>query len=238
MLDRYVVCTNHFTKKDYRNPLSKCLNTTAIPHLDTTALPYLDSTDSEPEDFRTEPEPIASSPTFIVDLPQQSQKSPLKLLPSDDKSPYKLVVLPSGTYSMKRRLVSGTIDKRKKHQALPQAIQLTYDENSTQEKHNDIQESDSIEIKIINDDKPSEEEIEIDKCNCNKQFAETGCQTETVVKEEDLTEIYKIHPQFRTKKKADLIDELLAKEEKIKELESKLEKFTVAMSAFKMLMNT
>lgn len=93
-------------------------------------------------------------------------------------------------------------------------------------------EAESIEIEVFDDrDIVVSSSMAVEA----KEYAESS--TQTGVEDLDLTEIYAKYPQFKDKDKVELIKDLLAKEEKIKELELKLEKFTTAMSAFKMLMN-
>lgn len=269
-MDRFVVCTDHFRKTDYRNAVSKCLNTTAIPHLHTKSFEP-----SKPEQLVNESiQTPKSDQTVKPEVRHEKHEKPEVRRPISppEKPPYEIVILsttpvvkeiyldkvdqphhvdqsqhwPTRTRQKRSREVDvdsndavltkpavpknyASIKESKRKQSLKR-IKVENDPilNSEFEIDN------SIEIEVIDAAKVSEE-IEMNQL---KPSANMSTQTDESIEEKESIEIAEKYSKFKDYSKLTLVKELVEKEKQIAELQLKLEKFTVAMSAFKMLMNT
>lgn len=265
-MDRYVVCTDHFKKTDYRNAVSKCLNTTAIPHLHTES--------SEPEQLVNVPiETPKSHQQVQIEHDKPEIRRPV---PPTEKPPYEIVILsttpvlkeiylekvdlphinqpqidrpqPSSTRTRPKR--SREIDLASNIAPVTKAsVPRDYASNKAAKRKqslkrikvendpvpsNDLEMDNSIEIEVIDETKVSEEL----ESNEPKPSTDMSTQTDKRQEEKESIEIIAKYPNFKDYTKLDLVKELVEKEKQIAELEVKLQKFTAAMSAFKMLMNT
>lgn len=267
LLDRYVVCTNHFKEQDYRNPLSKCLNTTAIPAiqsdlvekstplkspqgniivLSTSILPKLGSCESDislskPSNALNARITVENSATNLQSPLEKSyvrlQKRKKRTSEEVQEELWRIKRLALQVEALKKNSTASSVQEE------DVGSEVTVNEqppSSAAEEQVLVEETKQSPTEI--EEQPLLEELEqievVEESIQIKEFNEASMQTETLEDEQTLSQIYATSPQFESMSRLDLINDIKAKEAKIKDLETKLEKFSSAMNAFKMLMNS
>lgn len=229
LLHKYVVCTNHFKKSDYRNAISTSLNSTAVPNLqeikekDNQEIIPVVSPNRNEAYITTESVKATSSSNLTKMIQSKPVNKPLILTKVKDLN------IENKYHTDKRKRRTSTQMEKELNTLQKMA-------NNTNPALNHLPtfypENNEMEIIVSTDsmydrEGPTIVEIVV-------QDAET--QTDTRLEEEQNI-INEKHPEFGSFSRLQLIQLLEEREQKINTLEKKVEKFESAMQAFKMLMN-
>lgn len=253
LYNKYVVCLNHFKPSDYRNQISKHLNSTAIPHLPKNSRKSQTQAEAETE--------LSSSTVEIVEVTEDEANDTVSQLPKLKRDPQ---YVPYGK-------VSNSTESEPTNQT-PEMIEIKTvfaqrrRKRTNQEIGEEIKELTEAAIKklkgtlelvprspspvvvllsdenVLTDHNPEEDQTTSNNVttaivNLESEvsdlievvIAEVACQTEDLEEKDD--------SEFGSLSRTELVKLLKEKDQTIETLQQKINKFEAAMSAFKVLMN-
>lgn len=265
-----VVCTTHFRKSDYRNPLSKNLNSTAVPSIPADRETVLvegicrDMDEICPIEYVDVPRP-ATAKFVVTHLPtseashklglaqrklQKSlqinsfqQDAVLQLRPVKfARMRRKPEELDQEIRDIKKYIVENEYIVRNENEISAAPIDVEAEEPSPFVEYLDAPEhieeaAATPDITVTSSEIfESASPIEI---HIEKFFVDRFTQSDEIEPDvdEELQKILEKHPQFIEDSKLNLIKKVLDREEEIKELQAKLDKYSRTMAAFKSLIN-
>lgn len=219
---RFVVCTKHFSASSYRNELSNCLNTTAIPSLNqnlcneraytkmssikrySSSAPIVELVTEAAE--RLQPKRSKREVISTVIIPMEEAETFEMREYSEDESAAIDNVLESSIAEEESSIVEEQVELRETPQE-PEAAEETPEEISKCDQET------QTEMPVINESVVTEEIIA------------RGHEKES--KDEKLISI--LYPEYQGMKKIELIEAVNEKNRKIESLEEKVKKLELAM---------
>jgi hypothetical protein len=254
LINKYVVCTKHFKKSDYRNAVSNSLNYTACPSLDTDSIEVIAVTQTTVTPPAVD---IVDSPsntyTLVSRVPARSPKISLKRIPNPIVIKKHRQPVPETTttiITLECEPLISVIDISENEE-----YDNTVTKNGVIEINENFDNGEHEEIVIVD---PPYQSVTNDLLNCHTQqtkkslpshvlqlyptslnkrkrsstppksklktLTHSSMQTDAAIISVETEEIEKNYSEYKDLSKLDLIKQLKEKDQKILELEAKTEK--------------